>query len=112
MLTINKLIVNCEQNYEGNQQYDKTTTENFSFCGIKYSILIYFCCFGLSNVLPNVFFSYILVVELAHKNEAIKVVRLKDGLLKLSEAYVELANKCAIIFEAQRVSSMVYYFFY
>lgn len=42
------------------------------------------------------------VVELVHKNEAIKVVRLKDGLLKLSEAYVELANKCAIIFEAQR----------
>ncbi|CAL1269877.1 unnamed protein product [Larinioides sclopetarius] len=42
------------------------------------------------------------VVELSHKNEAIKVVRLKEGLLKLSEAYVELANKCAIIFEAQR----------
>lgn len=50
------------------------------------------------------FLSLILVVELAHKNEAIKVVRLKDGLLKLSEAYVELANKCAIIFEAQRVT--------
>lgn len=46
------------------------------------------------------------VVELAHKNDAIKVVRLKDGLLKLSEAYVELANKCAIIFEAQRVSHL------
>ncbi|GFY45220.1 uncharacterized protein TNIN_237681 [Trichonephila inaurata madagascariensis] len=44
----------------------------------------------------------VVLVELSHKNEAIKVVRLKEGLLKLSEAYVELANKCAIIFEAQR----------
>lgn len=51
------------------------------------------------------------VVELAHKNDAIKVVRLKDGLLKLSEAYVELANKCAIIFEAQRVSQLINYIY-
>lgn len=54
------------------------------------------------------YLSFFLVVELAHKNEAIKVVRLKDGLLKLSEAYVELANKCAIIFEAQRVRNFSY----
>lgn len=42
------------------------------------------------------------VVEQANENEAVKLLRLKDGLLKLSDAYVELANKCAIIFEAQR----------
>ncbi|XP_023240841.1 uncharacterized protein LOC111639251 [Centruroides sculpturatus] len=42
------------------------------------------------------------VVERVYENEAIKLIRLKDGLLKLSDAYIELANKSAIIFEAQR----------
>lgn len=42
------------------------------------------------------------VVERVYENEAIKLIRLKEGLLKLSDAYIELANKSAIIFEAQR----------
>lgn len=42
------------------------------------------------------------VVERVHENEAVKLIRIKEGLLKLSDAYVELANKSAIIFEAQR----------
>jgi len=42
------------------------------------------------------------VLERIRENEIIKLVRLKDGLLKISEAYIELANKCAIIFGAQR----------
>lgn len=44
-------------------------------------------------------------LELADRvrdNEAVKLIRFKDGLLKLSNAYVELGKKCAIIHEAQR----------
>ncbi|EEC01508.1 hypothetical protein IscW_ISCW015663 [Ixodes scapularis] len=41
-------------------------------------------------------------MEKVQENEAVKLIRVKEGLLKLSEAYLELANKCAIIFESQR----------
>lgn len=41
------------------------------------------------------------VVDRVHENEAVKLIRLKQGLLKLSDAYLEMASKCAIIFEAQ-----------
>ena len=44
------------------------------------------------------------MADRVRENEAVKLIRLKDGLLKLSEAYVELAKKCSVIFEAQRVS--------
>jgi hypothetical protein len=36
------------------------------------------------------------------ENEAVKLIRVKDGLLKLSESYLELAHKCHIIHEAHR----------
>ncbi|XP_064477606.1 uncharacterized protein LOC135391308 [Ornithodoros turicata] len=45
-------------------------------------------------------------IEKVQENEAVKLIRLKGGLLKLSEAYLELANKCAIIFESQRDIAM------
>lgn len=41
-------------------------------------------------------------LEKVQEHEAVKLIRVKDGLLKLSEAYLELANKCAILFESQR----------
>lgn len=31
-----------------------------------------------------------------------KLIRVKEGLLKLSEAYLALSHKCIYIFEAQR----------
>lgn len=34
------------------------------------------------------------------ENEAVKLIRVKASLLKLSESYLELANKCKVIFEA------------
>lgn len=34
------------------------------------------------------------------ENEAVKLIRVKASLLKLSESYLELANKCKAIFEA------------
>lgn len=34
------------------------------------------------------------------ENEAVKMIRVKASLLKLSESYLELANKCKVIFEA------------
>lgn len=42
------------------------------------------------------------VSERVRENEAVKMIRMKEGLLRMSEAYVELGNKCAMIFEAQR----------
>ena len=42
------------------------------------------------------------------ENEAVKLIRLKGGLLKVSEAYTEFAKKCSIIFEAQRVSYIIF----
>lgn len=42
------------------------------------------------------------VVERVHENEAVKLIRLKEGLIKVSDAYLEMANKCAIIFSAQK----------
>jgi hypothetical protein len=42
------------------------------------------------------------VIDRIRENEMIKLVRFKDGMVKVSEAYVELATKCAVIFEAQR----------
>jgi hypothetical protein len=36
------------------------------------------------------------------ENEAVKLIRIKEGLLKLSQSYLELANKCCIIHEAHR----------
>jgi hypothetical protein len=34
------------------------------------------------------------------ENEAVKLIRIKEGLLKLSDSYLELATKCCIIHEA------------
>lgn len=42
------------------------------------------------------------VVDRIRENESLKMVRFKEGLMKISEAYVELATKCAIIFGAQQ----------
>lgn len=36
------------------------------------------------------------------ENEAVKLIRVKEGLLKLSDSYLELAHKCRIIHEAHR----------
>ncbi len=36
------------------------------------------------------------------ENEAVKLIRFKEGMLKVSGAYTELGRKCGIIFEAQR----------
>ncbi|XP_021339794.1 uncharacterized protein LOC110441013, partial [Mizuhopecten yessoensis] len=47
------------------------------------------------------------VSERVRENEAVKLIRMKEGLLRVSEAYVELGSKCAMIFEAQRVSKVL-----
>ncbi len=47
-------------------------------------------------------FNLISVEDKIRENEAVKVIRFKEGLLKLSNAYTELGRKCTIIFEAQR----------
>lgn len=42
------------------------------------------------------------VADRIRENEAVKLIRLKEGLLKVSEAYAEFAKKCSVIFEAQK----------
>ncbi|KAK6619838.1 hypothetical protein RUM44_006237 [Polyplax serrata] len=42
------------------------------------------------------------VTEKIKENEAVKLIVVKDGLLKLSQAYLSLSQKCLYIFEAQR----------
>lgn len=45
---------------------------------------------------------WIAVVGQIRENEAVKLIRIKEGLLKLSDSYLELAHKCCIIHEAHR----------
>ncbi|XP_076471005.1 uncharacterized protein LOC143300942 [Babylonia areolata] len=42
------------------------------------------------------------VADKVRENEAVKLIRMKGGLLKVSEAYIEFAKKCSVIFEAQK----------
>ncbi|XP_003748238.1 uncharacterized protein LOC100900284 [Galendromus occidentalis] len=41
-------------------------------------------------------------VEKIQENEVCKLIRLKEGLTKLSDGYIEMAHKMAIIFDAQK----------
>lgn len=41
-------------------------------------------------------------LEKVQEHEAVKLIRLKQGLLQLSDAYLALANRGALLFEAQR----------
>ncbi len=45
---------------------------------------------------------YVTVEDKIRDNEAVKLIRFKEGLLHLSQAYIELGRKCSIIFEAQK----------
>ena len=42
------------------------------------------------------------VVDRVREHEAVKMIRIKEGLFKVSEAYVDYAQKCDVIFCAQR----------
>ncbi|XP_071119982.1 coiled-coil domain-containing protein 39-like isoform X1 [Mytilus edulis] len=42
------------------------------------------------------------VCEKVRENEAVKMIRLKEGLTKISEAYMMMGKKCSILFEAER----------
>merc|ERR1719410_2735457 len=42
------------------------------------------------------------VVDRVREHEAVKMIRIKEGLFKVSEAYVDYAQKCDVIFGAQR----------
>ena len=51
---------------------------------------------------------YLIVCEKVRENEAVKMIRLKEGLIKMSEAYMMMGKKCSVLFEAQRVSTFMY----
>ncbi|BFZ15828.1 hypothetical protein BsWGS_18867 [Bradybaena similaris] len=42
------------------------------------------------------------VTDRIRENEAVKLIRLKEGLIKLSQAYSDFARKCAVIFDSQQ----------
>merc|ERR1719348_1195586 len=42
------------------------------------------------------------VGDRAREHEAVKMIRVKEGLFKISEAYIDYAQKCDVIFQAQR----------
>lgn len=42
------------------------------------------------------------MAECFKENEAVKLIRMKQSLLKISDSYLELAHKCIHIFEAQK----------
>ena len=50
---------------------------------------------------------YLTVCEKVRENEAVKMIRLKEGLIKMSEAYMMMGKKCSVLFEAQRVSTLI-----
>ncbi|XP_046329067.1 uncharacterized protein LOC124112918 isoform X1 [Haliotis rufescens] len=41
------------------------------------------------------------VADRVHENEAVKLIRIKEGLLKVSDAYCDFSKKCSVIFDAQ-----------
>merc|ERR1719419_11488 len=42
------------------------------------------------------------VVDRVREHEAVKMIRIKDGVSKVSEAYVDYAQKCEVLFSAQK----------
>jgi len=42
------------------------------------------------------------VGDRAREHEAVKMIRVKEGLFKFSEAYIDYSQKCDVIFQAQR----------
>ena len=42
------------------------------------------------------------VVDRVREHEAVKMIRIKEGMFKISEAYIDYAQKCNVIFGAQR----------
>ncbi|XP_055900521.1 uncharacterized protein LOC106054400 [Biomphalaria glabrata] len=42
------------------------------------------------------------VTDRIRENEAVKLIRLKEGLMKLSQAYSDFARKCSVVFDAQQ----------
>ena len=49
-----------------------------------------------------IFSLLISVKESSKENEAVKLIRMKQSLVKMSESYLEMAHKCIHVFEAQR----------
>lgn len=46
------------------------------------------------------------VTERIRENEAVKMIRLKEGFVRIAEAYVELGKKCSTVFQAQKDVAM------
>ncbi|XP_062587492.1 uncharacterized protein LOC134249152 [Saccostrea cucullata] len=46
------------------------------------------------------------VTERIRENEAVKMIRLKEGFVRIAEAYIELGKKCSTVFKAQKDVAM------
>lgn len=49
----------------------------------------------------------IAVTERIRENEAVKMIRLKEGFVRIADAYIELGKKCSTVFQAQKVNSLI-----
>ncbi|XP_076355180.1 uncharacterized protein LOC143249353 isoform X4 [Tachypleus tridentatus] len=86
-----EMILEGEKQVDHARTHLKTTVEEINNLEIK-----------LSQAERAKDLAQLEVVERVHENEAVKLIRLKEGLIKVSDAYLEMANKCAIIFSAQK----------
>lgn len=46
------------------------------------------------------------VTERIRENEAVKMIRLKEGFVRIADAYIELGKKCSTVFQAQKGVAM------
>lgn len=57
------------------------------------------------NIIENFYFQITVgfsVTEKISENEIIKLIRVKEGLKKLTESYLGLSQKCSVIMQAQK----------
>ena len=60
-------------------------------------------CFSCATKKRNKIYFCVSVSEIIRENEAVKMIRLKEGFVRMAEAYIELGKKCSTIFQAQKV---------
>ena len=58
------------------------------------------------------FFFKSIVTDRVRENEAVKLIRLKEGLMKLSQAFSDLGRKCVMVFDTQQVKIVFFILFF
>ena len=80
---------------DGNWSFLITPLSPSLFYDKKYFIHDQMYCLSL--------FVYPIVTDRVRENEAVKLIRLKEGLMKLSQSFSDLGRKCVMVFDTQQV---------